>query len=266
MTGAKIIKTDKGELNWEGQQEEGAYINTFENEYVQKTVDYFSEESKKWISSMSCPEYSKKAFDAIKGEEAKADNFLSKKSCAALSDQLGTHMVSNHAEVLVNKERTGAKELIAQNRTEELRILTKLLSRKPDTYKFVTEKLSAYVKARGKAIEEDKKIVEDPIEYIKKVIELKKEMDTLMNEGFEGRQQFAHTNDKAFKDFLTEFELTPKFLAVYIDNLMRHGLRGQESHMETFISDAFGIFKLINAKDTFTQHHQVCLFLLRLST
>eukprot|EP01022_Parablepharisma_sp_SALTPOND_P023667 TRINITY_DN506_c0_g1_i1.p9 TRINITY_DN506_c0_g1~~TRINITY_DN506_c0_g1_i1.p9 ORF type:complete len:290 (+),score=44.92 TRINITY_DN506_c0_g1_i1:1138-2007(+) len=257
LTGAKIIKRGKGELDWDGQHDEEAFINSFEAEYVQRVVEYLYEESKKWIATMSCPEYSRKALEVIKSEEVKANSFLSKTSCKRLSEGLAEALVANHAESLVNKERTGAKELIAQKRVEDLRVLTRLLSKKPEKSYLVTDILGQYVKSRGKAIEQDKKIVEDPIEYIKKVIELKKEMDMLMTEGFEEREQFVRANDRAFKDFLIDFELAPKFLAIYIDHLMRYGLRGQESQMETFISDAFTLFKLLNSKDMFTQQHQV---------
>lgn len=256
MTNANIVKDDAGDLSWDGQHDDSTYVNQFEARYIQVVADYYADESKKWIAGYSCPEYVKKATDVIKKEEEKGKNLLSGESCARLMDQIDNSVIVLHSQELIEKEHTGASDLIKQKRTEELRALTLLLQRKPQTLRPVADKLLTYIVTRGKDIEQDKKIVEDPVEYMKKLIELKREMDTLMVDGFAGNDVILKTNDRAFKSVLSDFEFAPKFLAIYIDYLMRQGLKGQESMAEAFVSDAFSIFKLLTAQDAFTLQHQ----------
>ena len=256
LQSARILKTEQG-LIWDGHSVETAYINTFEKDYVTRTIEYVSDKAKKWIVEMSCPEYAKKALEMIKIEEKNVEDWISKTSFTSLSTGLTAALVTAHAEALINKEHTGGKELIAQKRTDELKVLTKLLSRNSDTYTILIVKLKLYISGRGKAIEQDKRIIEDPNEYIKKVIELKKEMDLMANEGFEGIEKFAFATDQAFKDFLLDFDPTPKFLAIYIDHLMRYGLRGQAAQMPMLIADAFCVFKLLKSQDAFTKNHEL---------
>lgn len=81
----------------------------------------------------------------------------------------------------------------------------------------------------------------------------------MIADAFESIKEFLWDSDKAFKNLLVEFELAPKFLAIYIDHMMRYDLRGKESQTEALVSEVFVIFKLVNSKDVFCQQHQVIL-------
>ena len=127
----------------------------------------------------------------------------------------------------------------------------------PETIKSMTKCLSEYIESKGKALEQDKQIVEDPLAYIKGLLELKREVNSMITDAFENIPQFKWDSDHAFKTYLADFELAPKFLAIYIDHMMRVDLKGKESVTEELVSEVFAIFKLINSKDLFCQEHQV---------
>ena len=256
MTGADVIKDDKGELLWNGVYNLKYYKEYFEEEYVRQTTNHYDEESKKWITTMSCPEFTNIATDSFKKEEEKIERFLDKETRPKLLTQLNEKIVSNHAKKLTEMDKTGVADMLNGKRIEELRLLTQLLNRKPDTLAFILEKLRPYILARGKTLQGNKDLIEDPVKYIQSLVDLKKEMDSLMVESFSSMDQFVKVNDSAFQDILDNFELTPKFLACYIDDLMKQGLRGKETEMETLIDSVFGLFKLLKAKDAFTEHHK----------
>lgn len=123
----------------------------------------------------------------------------------------------------------------------------------------MTKCLADYITQKGTRLEQDKKIVDDPLAYIKGLLDLKREVSAMIEDAFESRMEFVWDSDKAFRNFLVNFELVPKFLAIYIDHMMRYDLRGKESQTESLISEVFTIFKLVNSKDVFCQQHQVIL-------
>jgi hypothetical protein len=257
LMNARIVKNDKGELIWEGQETKDASTNNFDQVYIEKYTEYFARESKKWIINMSSPEYAKKALEVLQREEDNAEQLLAKGSCQKLMAKLIDIIVRQNASALIHKDHTGVRELIAQKRIKELNYLTKLIMKTPENIHLMTACLTDYITLKGKGLEQDRKIVEDPLAYIKGILELKREINYMISNAFESIKEFLWDSDKVFKDVLTDFELAPKFLAIYIDHMMRYDLRGKESQMESLISEVFVIFKLLNSKDVFCKQHQV---------
>lgn len=120
-----------------------------------------------------------------------------------------------------------------------------------------------YIEERGKAVVTNTEILTDPILFINKLMELKKEMDSMVQEAFSNHHAFTHTRDKAFENFMNDCVYMPSFLAEYTDVLMRQGLRGKESVAEKYIDEVFDLFKLLKQKDAFIARHQQ-LYALRL--
>jgi cullin 3 len=258
LTGADVIKDDKGEPTWTGVHNLHYYKEYFEEEYIRQTREYYESEAKKWITTMSCPEYVNIATSSLKKEEEKVVNFLDKETRPKLITQLDDKIVDAYARTLADMDKTGVREMLSNKRKEELKALCTLLARKPNTLNCILEKLDPYIVSRGDALIAVKENVEDPVVYMTKLIELKREMDELVRESFGNREQFIKSNDHAFQTILDKFELSARFLAYYIDFLMRQGLRGKEAETESIIEDAFGLFKLLKPKDAFTEHNKVC--------
>lgn len=60
----------------------------------------------------------------------------------------------------------------------------RIFRRVESTLKYIIQKMSPYIEDRGKKIVEDDKLLKDPIEFTKKLLELKSEMDKMVEESF----------------------------------------------------------------------------------
>ena len=263
MQKATIIKDDKGDLVWVGESNLDFYKQNFEDEFIRQTTDYYEIEARKWITSMSCPEYVNVASSVLKKEEEKASNFLDPETRPKLVRLLEDKVLIEYAEKVTNMDKTGVRDMLHSKRTEELKALATLFCRRPTTIPFILDKLRPYIHERGTALAADRALAEDPVQYISKLVELKREMDGLMRDAFLGVEQFVKVKDQAFSTILEEFELSPRFLAVYIDFLMRQGLKGKEAETEELINEPFSLFRLLKPKDIFTERHKE-LYALRL--
>jgi len=256
MSNPSLIRVGH-EIIWDGKDSPESFKKTFDEQYIKTTIEHFSVEATKWIAMMSCPEYCEKALELMRTEEANAAAFLSKDSTNELLNTLGDAVITKHVKILVNKEHTGANDLIEQNRVKELKMLTSLLSRKPQTFIHVIEKLSSFVSNKMKSLAKDTELIKDHINYVIKLISLKKELDTLVKEGFLDTKEFAFASDKAIQEFFVEHDYIPQYLAKYIDYQMRVGLKGKEEKEKLeIISSAFNIFRLLKSKDTFGEVHK----------
>ncbi len=264
LTNAKIEKEERsGELVWEGTQNLQYYKEMFEGEFIRQTTEFYKKQAEQWMQNYSCPEYVNAALAALKKEEDKVLNFLDKETKPKLLDSLEAVLVEENAQALTEKERTGVVDMFKDKRQEELRKLYQLLSRRKVTLPNIYEKMKPYIEGRGKAVIGDKDVLKDPVLFVNKLLELKKEMDAMVAEAFANDPAFMQTRDRAFQSFMNDCAYTPSFLGEYVDMLMRQGLKGKEANMEKYIDEAFDLFKLLKQKDAFTARHQQ-LYALRL--
>lgn len=264
LTGAIINKDEQtGELIWQGSQNLQIYKDMFEGEFIKQTTEFYKKQADQWILVSSCPEYVTSALAALKKEEDKVLNFLDKETRPKLLSSLEKVLVEEHAQEVTEKERTGVTDMFKDKRLDELKSLYKLFSRREATLKFIFDKMKPYIEMRGRTIVEDKEIMRDPITFITKLLELKKEMDLMVHDAFDDHPLFMQSRDRAFQAFMNDCVYTPSFLGEYVNMQMTEGLKGKESETEKIMSDIFELFKLLKQKDAFTTRHQQ-LYALRL--
>ncbi len=257
LTGAVVDKEEgTGELVWQGNSNAKYYKTTFEDEFIRQTKEYYQKQSEDWLRLLSCTEYVMATLAALRKEESKVLTFLDKETRPRLMQALEAVMIEDKGRALVDKEQTGVADMFRARKADELKNLFVLLSKRPTTLHLINEKLGQYIEFRGKAIVNDRENVRDPIVFINKLLDLKREIDTMIVDSFGNYAPYVETRDKSFVSFLNESLYTPSFLAEYVDMLMRQGLKGKEATMESTIDDIFEIFRLLRQKDAFTMRHQ----------
>lgn len=93
--------------------------------------------------------------------------------------------------------------------------------------------MSPYIEERGRKIVEDDNLLKDPIEFTKKLLELKSEMDNMVEKSFQNDIRFQKNRDNSFQNFMNQCQYTPHYIASYCDNELRKGLKGvSESETE----------------------------------
>ena len=264
LTSASIEKDEKtSELVWQGTSNLQYYKEMFEKEFIKQTTDFYRKQAEQWIQNCSCPEYVSLALAALKKEEDKVLNFLDKETRPKLLESLENVLIEEKSQMLTDKERTGVAEMLKEKRQDELKKLFQLLSRKDKTLTCIYEKMKPYIENRGRTVVSDKEVLKDPILFINKLLELKKEMDAMVQYAFNNHPSFMQTRDRAFQSFMNDCPYTPSFLGEYVDMMMKQGLKGKEAEVEQYIDDSFDLFKLLKQKDAFTARHQQ-LYALRL--
>lgn len=98
----------------------------------------------------------------------------------------------------------------------------------------------------------DKQLISDPVGFTKKLLELKAEMDSLVEKSFKDDLKFQKGRDKGFQNFMNEFGQTPAFIANYADVELKRGLKGaSESEIESKLGAIVRLFCCLNGRDIF---------------
>jgi hypothetical protein len=92
-------------------------------------------------------------------------------------------MISNKADSIVEKD-TGCDYMFLHSRLEELALMYKIFKRDANTLTLIIHKMIPYIESRGEKIVKNEQNLKDPIEFTRQLLELKKEMDKLIEESF----------------------------------------------------------------------------------
>lgn len=98
-------------------------------------------------------------------------------------------LITKKAESVVEKE-TGCTYMFQHARLEELNLMYNIFKRDPNTLVLIIQKMNPYIEMRGKTIVQDENLLKDPIDFTKKLLELKQEMDDMLKQSFDNSMQF----------------------------------------------------------------------------
>ena len=109
-----------------------------------------------------------------------------------------------------------------------------------------------YISARGESITKNENLLKDPFLFSKKLLELKSEIDKMLNVCFYNDGNFQKSRDVSFSNFMNDCTKTPYYLAGYSDKELRSDLKGvSDEETEERLDSIVRIFCLLHARDTF---------------
>jgi hypothetical protein len=126
---------------------------------------------------LNCPEFINIALEKLEMEEQIAEEHMDSKTKNKLRSTLDEVIVEKHAQNVINKQGTGCKEMLKNNKLDELKKMYKLFSRVEGTLKYILLEMGPYIESRGQIVIDDKELQKDPVKFTQKLLELKKEMD-----------------------------------------------------------------------------------------
>ena len=76
--------------------------------------------------------------------------------------------------------------------------------RDEDSLKHIINKMNPYIQKRGEKIVQDEALLTSPVEFSKKLLELKAEMDHMVQQSFDNDMKFQKGRDSSFMAFMNE--------------------------------------------------------------
>jgi len=93
---------------------------------------------------------------------------------------------------------TGCKNMLKNNKYDELTDMYKLFSKVESTLKHILNEMGPYIEDRGRSLINDEELRKDPTKFTNQLLKLKKEMDDMVNQCFSNDAKFNQCRDKAF--------------------------------------------------------------------
>lgn len=261
------------------------YIKHFEHKFLQKTAEYYSKESAKFLSQHNVVDYMKKCDTRLSEEVSRSNNYLDNHTKKFLLETLNTVLIKDHAQAMYDQ----FLRLLEQDEIDHIQIMYKLLARVPSTLQPLADTLEKYIKDEAsKAIEEIKNPSEDiedppkqsadaksskrttaglvsPKAYIHTLISIYIKFNDIVTVAINKDPIFIKSLDNACRYFVNKNSIaiptpksnckTPDLLARYADGFLKATSR--ESDIIGMTPDNLMIiFKFIDDKDAFEEHYR----------
>ncbi|ODV81533.1 ubiquitin ligase of SCF [Suhomyces tanzawaensis NRRL Y-17324] len=258
------------------------YITNFEKAFLEKTSQYYSNESAKFLSENNVVEYMKKCESRLSEEISRSNNYLEDHTKKYLLETLNKVLIEDHSQEMYNQFLT----LLEQNEIDHIQRMYKLLYKVPKTIDPLADTLENYIKQQALLSIEDMRIsmeaaqdnstttaskpkralsAVDPKTYINTLITIYLQFNEIVIKAFNKDPRFIKALDNACRYFVNNNPIalptpksackTPELLAKYSDLFLRSNSK------ESDIIDMNGdnlmiIFKFINDKDSFEEFYR----------
>jgi hypothetical protein len=250
----KIHKKSATSFTWlemaKDHKENREYQDKWYDNFKKETKKYLNNKSDKDIKNSSAPEYVKCQLKYLNEEEERQESYIYKAYHNDLRNINYEYLIRRNMNTLVEMD-TGINNMFKIKKKDQLSEIFQLFSFVPESLELIQKSFRAYIKERLLALYNDKDFSKDPKKFVPALINLKKEMDEIVQMCFDNHNDFQDAENKEFSLVMSK-ELYPKQLANYADFCMRNGFKGKsEEEIENTLNDIISIFKNINSKLVF---------------
>lgn len=256
-----VLKQTLGMLLELGQSDgSNVYESDFEELFLAQTQAFYRIESQGYLSQNSATDYVAKATKRLEEEKDRSTALaLPLTTENPLQAIIETELVERHARTLVDMEHSGfAAMLKDETKLTELRDMYTLFARVPTSVDNLREALAERIKSDGRVlITDQEKGASDPSAFVRGVLIMRDRYDKIVEFSFRGEKRARKRMRESFEDFLNTDARAASCLSVYVDELLRVGLRGAtEDQITRELNKIIIVFRYLSDKDIFESFYK----------
>jgi len=240
-----------------GVDSQSVYEADFEAHFLETTMAYYRSESLEFLSANTCPDYLAKAEARLGQEQDRVRHYLHPSTEPKLRRVIETELVTTHARSLVEMEQSGAVAMIENGKVGDLGRLYGLLARVPPTLEILRGAVCDHVKRVGTALVSDQEKAKNPVEFVRKLLEMRDQYDEIVENAFQGEKASQKRLKEAFEEFINADTRCACFLVLYTDELLKSGLKGlAEDEADAQLEKVIVLFRYLQDKDVFENFYK----------
>ncbi len=265
MIDKTIIKTNIELYENIGMGNLESYTSDFETPLLDRTREFYAKKREEWIVSDSTPEYLIKAEKVLTEEKNRVHDYLNPASEGKLLRVVEEEILEKVESVLLEKEGSGCRVLLANDKSEDLQRMFRLFSRLDNglgpiasiVERFISDMGNEVVQQRQSRLESGEKDKNDDPAFVKALLALHEKYLGVIKTDFSGHSIFQ----KALKDAFVEFVnhnvgnfTNAEFMSTYCDRILKSGgEKLSESEVEDNLEKVVQLFSYLTEKDLFAE-------------
>lgn len=236
------------------------YQQDFEQMFLGTTQEYYHRESLAYLSSNTASDYVQKAAMRLEEEKERAIALgLPQTTEGPLQQIVQTELIERHAKTLVDMENSGFSAMLHdETKLNDMRDMYDLFARVPSSVDHLRDALADRIKADGSTlIRDQEKGAADPPSFVRGVLQMREKYDRIVTVSFRHEKKAQKRMKESFEDFLNMDARAASCLAVYVDELLRVGLKGAaEEQIQEALQKAIIVFRYLSDKDIFESYYK----------
>lgn len=254
-----LLKSNLGMLQELGSADNSnIYERDFEGLFLGTTQEFYRNESLTYLSKNSAADYVEKARTRLEEEKQRSTALsVPPTTEGPLQTIVETELIEKHARTLVD---TGFAVLLQDSETkmEQLRAFFDLFVRVPSSVDYLRDALSERVKTDGKALIADQERGDAvPPVFVKGVLKMRDRYGDVVTTAFRKEKKAIKRLKESFEDFLNADARAASCLAIYVDELLRIGLKGAtEAEVTEELQKVIIVFRYLSDKDVFEAYYK----------
>lgn len=243
-----------------------AYTQDFEDFLLISSEEYYARKSQVWIASDSTPDYMIKAEQALNEEKERVHNYLNNETEPKLLRVCEKELLEKHERKLLDKENSGCKFLLQNDKSEDLSRMFRLFQRVPEGLPPIAALVKAHIEAMGHEVvnnreaqiqnEPKKESASDPT-FVKALLALHDKYRSVVNSEFSGNALFQKALKEAFVEFINrsvgKFS-SADYMSTFCDRILKTGgEKLSDSQVEEYLEKVVQIFSYLTDKDLFAE-------------
>lgn len=218
----------------------------------------------------------------LEEETLRTNMYLPQSTLLRIMPVIENTLITQRIEKVINEQNTGLVFWCENEKYDDLGLLYGLVGRIDDQYDCIRSALSAKLLQDGRGLnrmiqmmtEEAKEAKSKgnkeraqalsptniAINWISKVLDLKKRYDEILKQSFKNNKGFEMTIDNAFSQFINENKKVSEFLSLYIDDHLKKSFKGKnDEEVEEVLEQTIMVFRFIGDKDLFEMYYKAHL-------
>eukprot|EP00553_Chaetoceros_curvisetus_P010520 CAMPEP_0204613790 /NCGR_PEP_ID=MMETSP0717-20131115/1707_1 /ASSEMBLY_ACC=CAM_ASM_000666 /TAXON_ID=230516 /ORGANISM="Chaetoceros curvisetus" /LENGTH=685 /DNA_ID=CAMNT_0051626331 /DNA_START=1 /DNA_END=2058 /DNA_ORIENTATION=- len=242
-----------------------AYTSDLEGPLLESTRSYYGKKREEWINSDSTPEYLIKAEKVLTEEKNRVHDYLNPASEQKLLRVVEEEILEKVEQVLLEKEGSGCRVLLQNDKSEDLQRMFRLFSRLENglppiaaiVEKFISDMGNEVVNQRQARLDGGEKDKGEDPGFVKSLLALHEKYLGVIKTDFSGHSIFQ----KALKDAFVEFvnknvgqHTNAEFMSAYCDRILKSGGdKLSEAEVESNLEKVVQLFSYLTEKDLFAE-------------
>ncbi|KAK3829359.1 MAG: Cullin [Benniella sp.] len=246
------------------------YSKDFEILFVETSREFYRVESDDLVRRFDPPEYMRKVENRLDEEHERCSYYLTEKTEPKIREIVEQEMIAKHLKTVMEMENWGLKQLLIDNRLEDLDRMYRLFSRVANGSKELQGGVSIYIKECGRAINAnvhdstldnvDKGVppgVALALRWVQEVLDLKERFNTILTTAFAKDKPFETAINSAFEKFINLNPKAPEFMSLFIDNKLKKDFKGKsDDEVESILNKTTTLFRFLSDKDVFERYYK----------
>jgi cullin 3 len=231
-----------------------------ETRFLGDTQEFYHSESLQYLSNNTASDYVQKATRRLEEEKERAQQLaLPSTTVGPLQSMVQTELIERHSRTLVDMEPSGFAAMLKDDtKLEDMRSLFDLFVRVPSSVDYLRDALADRIKTDGKTLMSDQeKGISDPAALVKGVLTMRSKFNQVVKVCFRDEKKAQKRLRESFEDVLNTDARAASCLAVYVDELLRVGLRGAtEDQVQEELLQVITVFRYLQDKDVFESFYK----------